>query len=68
MSPGKFGDSWETIGGAALPSGDDRFYHPCERGFFVPTGLAQGFQQAKDPGGALKNLPRTSPDPPVMVS
>jgi len=68
MSPGKFGDSGKTIGGAAVPSSDDLFYHPSERGIFVPIGSAQGFQQAKDPGCTLKNLPGTGPDPPVIVS
>jgi hypothetical protein len=68
MSPGKFGDSWETIGGDAVPTGEDLFDHPSERGLFVPTGLAQGFQQAKDPGCALKDLPGARTHSPASVS
>jgi hypothetical protein len=68
MSPGKFGDSWETIGGDAAPAGEDPFNHPCEWALFIPIGPAQGFQQAKHPGSTLKDLPGARARSPAFVS
>jgi hypothetical protein len=68
LSPGKFGDRGKTIGSDAVPTGEDLFDYPSEGGIFAPIGSAQGFEQAKHPGRALKNLPGRSPDPPLIVS
>jgi hypothetical protein len=46
------------------PAGEDLFDQFSKRGLFVPTGLAQGFQQARP----FKNLPGRSASRPVCVS